>query len=485
MIYIATTHFNQPRWATLQLQHFREHLHPPHEFFAAISGLADSVTEGFHHRFPAQPKHWDNLNFLAERISEVATPEDILVFVDSDAFPIRPLGDYLTDKLSRYPLIAVRRLENWYDPSPHPLFCATTVGFWNKIQGDWSEGVWQNSFEPTKDVGGKLHQILENKKIDWFGMRRSNRGPHGSLFSVYDGVIYHHGAGSRRPYTRYDRYLAGMTRENECQLMGGKNSQLFRAFAESNRETSEKILPFLESSFLEQVARTPSTLGHGWTANETIADEVKTLVVLGAPEKHDFWGDRGLKHVYFDEPIAPPSDGIVKRAELVMTLPSWHRRANSPGYLIEFQSPLDAAKLLEQEGGPTLEEGLELWRRFNARILSYYHLIEAPFACLNRDDLALSTRSIGKPFERTGCLRYMQSRGVTASSRKTNELPSSCAPVYRDLLEVWRECVASSRKVGSVFVQSTPSHFSPSSVPSAVKDPIAPPQSSPRPDGET
>ena len=58
--------------------------------------------------------------------------EDILLFIDGDAFPISDVATYAEEKLKQFPLIAVQRSENDGDPQPHPCFCITTVGFWKK-----------------------------------------------------------------------------------------------------------------------------------------------------------------------------------------------------------------------------------------------------------------------------------------------------------------------------------------------------------------
>ena len=61
-------------------------------------------------------------------------------------------------------LLAVKRLENNGDIQPHSLFCATTVGFWRQINGDWNYGYeWlNNQNRHVTDVGGNLLKILND-----------------------------------------------------------------------------------------------------------------------------------------------------------------------------------------------------------------------------------------------------------------------------------------------------------------------------------
>jgi hypothetical protein len=55
------------------------------------------------------------------------------------------------------------------------------------------------------DVGANLLKILQDKKIDWYPLLRSNiNNLHPVFFGIYDRVIYHHGAGFREAITRLD-----------------------------------------------------------------------------------------------------------------------------------------------------------------------------------------------------------------------------------------------------------------------------------------
>jgi len=146
-------------------------------------------------------EHAVKLNLLAEVIRAHSTDDnDRILFLDGDAFPIGDLAPLLAEKLASHPLAAVQRLENNGDRQPHPCFCVTTVGFWKSIGGDWKEGFsWNDrAGKPVTDVGGNLLGILEQRKIEWAPLVRSNRrNLHPLLFGIYGGTIYHHGAGFR------------------------------------------------------------------------------------------------------------------------------------------------------------------------------------------------------------------------------------------------------------------------------------------------
>jgi hypothetical protein len=197
MIHIATVHWRDDRWIEPQRRYLESNIEAPHRLHADHDG---------------QGSHATKLNALAERIAREADPDDVLIFLDGDAFPIASLDPFLKQTLSRFPLAAIRRDENLGDKQPHPSFCATTVGFWQKIGGDWSRGAWTNDLGwEIEDPGGKLLAELIDRRVEWRPLRRSNRvNLHPVLFGVYDDVVYHHGAGFREAFDRVDRLRAGL-----------------------------------------------------------------------------------------------------------------------------------------------------------------------------------------------------------------------------------------------------------------------------------
>src|SRR3954467_9289775 len=197
MLHVATVHWQEPRWIEPQLRFMTRNL-PEHRVDASLNGIdLDEYGPRFHWVEDMPGDHHVKLNALAAVISEQAAPDDQLLFIDSDAFPIARVDGLLADA----PLAAVRRDENAAEPIPHPCFCFTTVGFWNEIQGDWGIGNYHWT-APTGDVisdgGANLLAILEARDIAWTPLLRTNRHElHPLWFGVYGDAVYHHGAGSR------------------------------------------------------------------------------------------------------------------------------------------------------------------------------------------------------------------------------------------------------------------------------------------------
>jgi len=198
VINIVTVHWMTPKWVDVQLDYLHRNMGAAHRVFASLNGIDDSALRGrFHFARDIEGKHAVKLNALADVVSEHSESSDILIFLDGDAFPIRPLVPWIEQTLRSFPLVAIRRDENLGDPQPHPSFCATTVGFWNDIGGDWRGGEWVNEAGMTvHDTGGKLLHNLRERSIDWLPLLRTNTiDLHPVWFGIYDHRVYHHGAG--------------------------------------------------------------------------------------------------------------------------------------------------------------------------------------------------------------------------------------------------------------------------------------------------
>jgi hypothetical protein len=211
MIHVLTVHWRNEDWIEPQLNHLSRHIDRPYRVYAFLNGIDPAAYKDkfFYICTEDIKSHAIKLNLLADIACLAAEgPDDWLIFLDSDAFPIADVVGYAEDRLHKYPLIAVRRDENLGDPQPHPCFCITTVGFWKKIGGDWKRGYqWKNAAgNLVTDVGGNLLGKLREKNIGWLPMLRSNQiNLHPVFFGIYDNLVYHHGAGSRKPVIRVDK----------------------------------------------------------------------------------------------------------------------------------------------------------------------------------------------------------------------------------------------------------------------------------------
>jgi hypothetical protein len=203
VLHIATVHFRDPRWIEIQTAHLRRHIAVPFTTWSSLEGIEPSYGKHFDRVIDQAGGHPGKLNNLATEILHApdTEDEDLLMFLDGDAFPIADPMPLIRDGLARAPLVAVRRAENQMDAQPHPCFCVTTVKTWRELPGDWSVGhrwTTPDGRRPS-DVGGNLLRVLELTGTPWVDVLRTNSIRTDPLyFAIYGDVIYHHGSGFRK-----------------------------------------------------------------------------------------------------------------------------------------------------------------------------------------------------------------------------------------------------------------------------------------------
>jgi hypothetical protein len=216
MLNVVTVHWKSDKWIDPQLSYLDRNIDEPYRVFAALRGIDRRFWKRFHYAADLNGSHPEKLNQLADIVIEQSDPSDTLLFVDGDAFPIRPISAWMARSLEAYPLAAVRRDENNGDVEPHPCFSFTTCGLWQEVGGDWREGAtWTNSLGRTTTCpGGNLLYILADRGVEWLPLLRTNTNDlHPLWFAIYDHHVYHHGAGFRPRYSRMDLYASEMGRQ--------------------------------------------------------------------------------------------------------------------------------------------------------------------------------------------------------------------------------------------------------------------------------
>lgn len=250
MLHIATVHWKSERWVDVQLRYLQEHIREPFKVYAFLNDIpGDHRSKYFYSSTEPVISHAIKLNLLADMASLHATdPHDRLMFIDGDAFPVGDIMSFGSEKLRQFPLIAIQRLENAGDRQPHPCFCLTTVGFWKHIQGDWKSGYrFKNGYGTlVTDVGANLLKKLEDGKVEWHPMLRSNRrNLHPVFFGLYADLIYHHGAGFREPASRSDLFdrvsLVSLTRSALRRIHLGLAKKVYEKMLSKDARHRERV----------------------------------------------------------------------------------------------------------------------------------------------------------------------------------------------------------------------------------------------------
>ena len=149
--------------------------------------------------------HAGRLNHMFNNVvKKEGNDEDILIFMDSDTFPI--VGnwvDVIVKNLKINPITAIQRKENsaaglGCKPELHPHICffSTTIGFW--VKNNLTIGGVPNT---AYNIG----EWLKANNLDFTKILRSNAiDLHPLYFGVYENILYHHGSGNRIPYDGVD-----------------------------------------------------------------------------------------------------------------------------------------------------------------------------------------------------------------------------------------------------------------------------------------
>jgi hypothetical protein len=230
VLYVATVHWRSSKWIDIQRRYLHRTITEPFRTFAVLNGIHPEFEARFDTVITAHGTHAGKLNLLAAEIGEVSRPDDILLFLDGDAFPIADPMPAINHALSDGSLLAVRRDENGGDCQPHPSFCAIRVSEWKRLHGDWSPGsVWlNNSGHTVTDVGANLLAALARSGSTWTPLLRSNAwNPHPLWFGIYGDLVYHHGAGFRQGrQTRADIEAAPTFNQGESLPVVGRAAKM-------------------------------------------------------------------------------------------------------------------------------------------------------------------------------------------------------------------------------------------------------------------
>lgn len=196
MIHVATAHHHADEWIEIQRRYLDRHMGEPFRVYGSLQGIDQSYEKFFDVVVPSKGEHAGKLNLMGHVILEQAAPDDLILFLDGDAFPVADVSATVRPLLDHNALVAVQRLENFGDSQPHPCFCVVPARTWRELPGDWSAA--HPMREGRTDVGCNLLWLLERRGLPWAPLLRSHAfADHSLLFAIYDDLVYHHGAGFR------------------------------------------------------------------------------------------------------------------------------------------------------------------------------------------------------------------------------------------------------------------------------------------------
>src|SRR5437899_285933 len=99
MLHIATVHYGSPDWVEIQARHLRTYISTPYQTWASLQEIDPSYHKHFDHVIDQIGGHSDKLNHLAIEIRHRASGNDLLMFLDGDAFPVADPMPLIADGL--------------------------------------------------------------------------------------------------------------------------------------------------------------------------------------------------------------------------------------------------------------------------------------------------------------------------------------------------------------------------------------------------
>src|SRR5262245_39302208 len=91
MFHVVTVHWRSPDWIEPQLRNLGRYLPAGTRVYASLNGIDEEFRSRFAFAADLPGTHPEKLNALADIVSAQAAPDDHLVFIDGDAFPIAPV----------------------------------------------------------------------------------------------------------------------------------------------------------------------------------------------------------------------------------------------------------------------------------------------------------------------------------------------------------------------------------------------------------
>ena len=207
MLYILTIHYKD-KWVDIQKRELQKYLNEDYKVFTRLGENFEEHKDKFDGVIEGQG-HWtESMGLLLKLIKKEVKSDDKILLIDSDAFPISNQISYFFEAaLNEFEFVSCQEPKHEWDDEykiPHPMFMLFRAKhilnnnldeYLSNIHIDLSGNWW----------GGAIHWIIKNK-YSYFAMKRSNKiNLHPLYFGVYNNLIYHHWAGSRKMITRRDR----------------------------------------------------------------------------------------------------------------------------------------------------------------------------------------------------------------------------------------------------------------------------------------
>jgi len=234
MIHIFTIH-PEDHWVDIQLKQFEKYIKEPYKVYTRLGQNNDQHAKKFAVCLDGKDHQCKSFGKVVDKVRSSIKPEDIVIRMDSDAFPIS--DDFITvisEKLKDKSMVAMEEPEHELNLKimPHPAFMAFSGG---TFIGEGLDKYLSVMSIQYSNWWGKVMNWVNTKNRTYYPLQRTNKvNLHRLYYGIYEDIVYHHWAGSRKMVTRADRRKASKTGEKLEDIIN------------SNHETSKLVLEYLQ-----------------------------------------------------------------------------------------------------------------------------------------------------------------------------------------------------------------------------------------------
>lgn len=255
--YFITNHHNHDSFISLQGSYLRRYCKSEYKVYCGASNIKEIRAKKENvetHKFVQtghpflKNDHGLKMNYLSDMIreEEEINDDDLLVFIDGDAFPIAEWEEETMEALKDNKLVSVYRTENLeplmpehHKPYPHLLFVAVKAKFWFDNDLKWEKAQGEGPLGPPlkfwlEENGHSVYPLLRSNKVD----------VHPLFFGVYGDLVYHHGAssGQNKVYDSFDIWSRkGLNDDDEVHIRHCNLDLRYPSIPEFNGKLSQLV----------------------------------------------------------------------------------------------------------------------------------------------------------------------------------------------------------------------------------------------------
>lgn len=259
MIHIVTINWTTDKWIDIQADSFKEFIKTPYRVYTKLGNMGDDMFKKHNHKFyycaPGKKSEKSHvtvgMKLSLDEIKKDFKPDDIILIIDSDAFLLGSL-DPLIKRLDQYPYVSCQEPQHEIDITrkiPHPMFFMFKAKTLNEKLYYYLTNILNHG---TGTWWDGLIKWMKNNNYEYYPIERSNKvNLHPLYFGIYEDIIYHHWAGSRKMITRPDRRLHEQTGES-LESIAEKNHELSNQVYEQISQQKDIFINFLKGNYKEE-----------------------------------------------------------------------------------------------------------------------------------------------------------------------------------------------------------------------------------------